>query len=181
MSKINKLCLMIFTLLCFIAIGVCVIVDYAINNQITWGIYPILSVIFGYLIITPLFLKKQGIIISLCSLTITILPYLYLLEKVIPNQEWFYPLAFLISVVSIIGIWITYFICKVLKIDLWNKILIVILMWGVILAPIINNITDGTRYLSFQNFINVFAALILAAACGIYGYARKIKIKNNTL
>ena len=171
----KKIWLMIFTLMCIIAMGVCAIVDYAINNAITWGYIPLLSIVFGYLIIMPMFAKKHNIVLSLSSLTITILPFLYFMEKVVPVKEWFYSLALPISVVSIVGIWISYLAWHFLKISEWYKSSILIFMWGLIISPIINHISDGLPYISFQNFINVFSCLVIVIVCGMYGYIKTSK------
>ena len=40
----RRMSFILFTLLCFIAVGVCIIVNYAIDRQITWAAYPIISV-----------------------------------------------------------------------------------------------------------------------------------------
>ena len=173
----KKLCLMIFTLMCIVAMGVCVIVDYAINNAITWGTIPMLSITFGYLIIIPLFAKKYKIELSLCALTITILPFLYFMEKFVPVKDWFYSIALSISIVSIAGIWITYTICRFFKISVWYNSAILIFMWGAIISPIINHIADGLPYISFQNFTNVFSCLIVSIICIICGYIKTTKKK----
>jgi len=173
--KNQQLWLMIFTVLCVIALGTCIIVDFAINNAITWGKTPVLSIVFGYLIITPMFAKKHKIELSLCMLTITILPFLYFMEKSVPVKGWFYSIAWPTSVVSMVGAWLTYMICRFFKINWWYKSAILIFMWGAIISPIINHIADGLPYISFQNFINLFSSLVISAVLGICGYIRTKK------
>ena len=181
MLKNKKLWLMVFALSCFIAIGTCVIVDLAINRKITWGMYPILSIPFGFLIITPLIAKKNGMVLSLSSLTISILPFLYLIEKITPVKEWFCPLGLPITIFSIITIWISYFILRFLKINVWYKVAIVVFICGVIMSPITNyfisasNLAEGNS--SLNTFINIFSCVVLAAVFGICGYIKTMKKK----
>lgn len=176
-SKDKKLLLMIFTLLCIIAMGVCAIVDYRINNAITWAYIPILSVIFGYLITIPMFAKKHKLVLFLSTVTITILPFLYLMEKAVTLKDWFYPVALPICIATIIGVWISYLLCHFLKISGWYKSAFLIFMWGAIIPPIINHISDGLPYMSLQNFTNVFSGLVISLACVIYGYIKTRKNK----
>ena len=179
MLKNKKLWVMVFALSCFIAIGMCVIVDLAINSEITWGMYPILSIPFGVFIITPLFAKKNGIALALSSLTVFILPFLYLIEKITPIKEWFYPLGLPITISSIITVWILYLMLRFFKINVWYKVSIVTFVCGVIMTPITNyfistsNFAEGNSLLN--TIINIFSCVVLTAVFGIYGYTKTIK------
>jgi hypothetical protein len=106
---------MIFTVMCIIAMGVCAIVDIAINRTVTWTYIPVLSIAFGYAIIMPMFAKTHKIELTLCALTITILPFLYFMEKIVWAKDWFHEIALPISVVSVSGMWISYLICRFFK------------------------------------------------------------------
>lgn len=174
----KKIIFMIFTLMCIMAVGICLIVDYAINGTITWSDISVLSIIFGYLIIMPTFTNKNKILLFLLTLTITILPFLYLMEMSIPIKEWFYSLAIPVSIIGICGIWISYFVCCFFEISEWYKAAILIFIVGAIMSPIINHIIDGLPYYSLQNYINVFSSLVVSLACTIYGYIKNSKIKN---
>ena len=179
MLKNKKLWLMIFALGCFIAIGVCIIVDFAINGEITWGIYPLLSILFGFFIIAPLFAKKNGMVLSLSSVTIFIVPFLYFIEKVTLTREWFYSLGLPIAITGIITLWVLYLSLRRSKINTWYKVSIVIFVCGVIATPITNyfvsisNIAGGNSLLN--TFINIYSCVILSAVFGICGYIKTTK------
>ena len=181
MLKNKKLWLRVFALGCFIAIGACVITDLAINSKITWGMYPILSIPFGFFIIVPLTAKKNGIVLSLGSLTVLILPFLYLTDKITPVKDWFYPLGLPIAVSSVIMVWSSYIILRFVKINTWYKAAIVVFMCGVIMSPITNcfigksNLAEGNSPLN--TFINIFSCVVLTAVFGICGYMKTTKKK----
>ena len=175
MIKDRKLLFMIFTIACFIAVGVCYIVDNAINKQVTWSAYPLLSILFGWLSISPVFIKKHGIISSLCASTLLVIPYIYFIEKITPVNNWFIPLGLPSAITGIITIWVIYLLFRFLKISIWYKEAISILLAGVIASPIINYYVDAflnEKTSSLNLFINIFSCAVTSAVLGIIGYIK---------
>lgn len=181
MFKNKKITFMLFTLVCFIAMGVCLIVDMAITQQITWSAYPLLSIPFGWIAITPLFIKKYGKFLCPCVLTLSVLPYLYFIEKITPVSDWFFSLGLPLAVTGIVIGWIIYFLFLFLKISTWYKAAISVFLAGVVATPITNHFVNAYAQIepSFLNdFINIFSCVIVSAILGILGY---IKNKAKTL
>lgn len=181
MLKNRKLIFMLFSLACFIAMGVCLIVDVAITHTITWAAYPLLSIPFGWMIPSSLLMKKHGIILCPCVLTILGLPYLYLLEKLTPVSDWFFPLGLPSAITGILLGWAIYGLFRFIKINIWYKAAISVLLAGVIASPVINHFVDaftgtGPSFLSY--FINIFSCVVAASVLGIIGY-RKKQSENN--
>lgn len=166
---------MILALICIIAMGICAMVDYVLNDKITWSAVPIVSIVFGYGVILSLFVKKRKSLKFLLAITIAILPYLYLLEFMLPIKDWYYALAVPITMVALIGLWLSYFIYRYLRINDWYKAAIFVFMWAGVLSPIINHIANDLPYLSFQNFTNYFSSSVISLLCIIYGYIRSTK------
>jgi len=97
----------------------------------TWLIFPVLSLIFGWGVFLPLILKgKPGLTISLALLTTLILPFLLILE-LWTGGHWFVTIAFPIGVGAIAYVWLLYAIFKKIK-DIWNAISLAIIGGGVI-------------------------------------------------
>lgn len=97
----------------FAAIAVCIICNLAIDKTMTWLVYPVCSLIFGWGVLIPIIFKKSdGIIYSLIILTAMILPFLLILELWTDPNTWFIPLAFPISLIGIVCIWLLYFMWK---------------------------------------------------------------------
>jgi len=175
----KKLIFMLFTLACFIAMGVCLIVDMAITKQITWSAYPLISIPFGWIAVSPLFIKKYGKILCPCALTLLILPYLYFLEKITPVSDWFFTLGLPSAVIGIVVGWIIYFLFRFIRINIWYKVAISVFLAGVVASPIINHFVNAytqTEPSFLNDFINVFSCIIVSAILGILGY-RKTKAR----
>ena len=150
MTKSRKLIFLSFSFACVISIVVCIIVDFAINGHSTWSAYSILSVPFGWLIVSPTIIKKRGIILSLCSLTLFVLPFLYLLERITPVTNWFAPVGIPSAAVGIPTIWVIYLLFRFLKINLWYKSAIAVFLTGVIANPLIGYYVDMYLFSKMQ-------------------------------
>ena len=176
----SKIIFMLFTLLCFLAVGVCIIVNYAINEQITWAAYPIISVPLGWSIITPLLFRKYTI--ALCVLTVMVNPFLYFMDKITPAPDWFCELGLPSAIAGIVFFWVNYLLFRFIKISIWYKVAISFFFGGAI-TPIINYFADrfsGTEMSALNLFINIFSCLFVSALFWIIGYMKnKIKSSGN--
>jgi len=170
--KMRKLIFMSFSLLCFIAVGVCLIVNTAIDRQITWAAYPLISIPFGWAIISLLLVKKYGTALLLCSLTLLSLPYLYFLSKITPVTDWFLPLGVPSAAAGIITCWILFFLFRYIKINIWYKAAFSIFWLGAVVAPVINYFADiyvGDAPFQWYRLLSVFVSIIAAAVVGMLG------------
>ncbi|MCL2488731.1 MAG: hypothetical protein FWE80_08615 [Oscillospiraceae bacterium] len=183
MIKSRKLIFMLFTLACFIAMGTCLIVDIAINQQITWAAYPLLSIPFCWIILSPLLIKRYGKILAPCVLTLAVLPFLYFLAPITPAGDWFLPLGLPSAVAGIISGWMLYVLFLFTKINIWYKSAVSVFLLGVIVSPVISHFADayaGTEPSFLSYFINIFSCAIVSAILGILGY-QKTKAKVGSL
>lgn len=89
-----------------IGIMVCFICNIAMSGNLTWSLIPISSIIFAWVISFPsIIIGKKGIVISLISLSVFIVPYLFLLSSLIKVKEVF-SIGTVMAVVSIVFLWI---------------------------------------------------------------------------
>ena len=101
----NKLYFSIFTIICLIVVIVCVICDLAISKTLTWSLIPISTITFAWLILLPsMMCKKKIVITTLLSLTIFIIPFLYILSVLIKNTE-ILSIGAIMSVIGLIYLW----------------------------------------------------------------------------
>lgn len=169
----SKIILMIFTLLCIIGAGVSVIVNYAINGRITWASYPVISVSLGWLIITPLIFRKY--ITALCVLTVTVSPFLYLMNKITPAPDWFWKLGLPVAVIGVVVFWVIYLLYRFTKINLWYKAAITLFIAGVVADPAVDVFVNKfletePSLISVSSIISAFSCLFVAALLWIFGY-----------
>lgn len=169
----RKINFMIFTLLCFLAIGICMIVNYAIDKQITWAAYPMISVPLGWSVITPLLFKKYTV--ALCVLTVTVSPFLYFLDQITPVPSWFCRLGLPSAIIGVVFLWVIYLLFRFIRISPWYKVAISFLLAGVMVNPMISYLADqfsGTKPSVFNFIINTFSYLTVSAIFWILGYTR---------
>jgi hypothetical protein len=177
--KNKTLILMLFTLACFVAAGACLIVDMATNQQITWAFCPFLSIAFGWAVLSPLSLKKHGLLLSLGAVTLLILPYLYLLGKITTTMDWFVPVGLPSAIAGIIALWVLFLLFRFAKMNIWGKLAISIFISGVVISPVVNYFVDmhmGQNPFSWDIFLTIMVAVIVSAVLGILGY---MKLKPN--
>ncbi|MCL1834663.1 MAG: DUF6320 domain-containing protein [Oscillospiraceae bacterium] len=166
----RKLFFQVFSICCFIAVLTCIIVNVAIDRRITWSAYVILSVAFGWLVVSPVFIRKYGIVLSLCSIMLYVLPYLLLLEKITPVDGWFMPLGLPSGIIGIIAMWVFYLLFRFVRISPWFKAAIVVFICGAAINPLIQRYTDSflnetqpffLRVINYAAYVAVTVALVI--------------------
>lgn len=96
----------LFSVSLLIGIMVCLICDFAISGNLTWSLIPVISIIFAWAVTFPgIKLGKRGIIVSLLSLSVFIIPYLFFLSRLI-NAEEVFSIGAAMSVAAIPFLWI---------------------------------------------------------------------------
>ncbi len=92
-----------------LGIAVCIICDMAITGHLTWSLYVISSCIFTWLVFFPLVKKGvKGIRICLVSLSVLIIPFLFVLSRIIGENTIMMPISIRVSLLSIVWIWLVY-------------------------------------------------------------------------
>lgn len=176
-DKRLKIAFMIFSLACFVAAGVCLICNYAINRGVTWAAYPLLCIPFAWIIAAPLMLApKHRTVFSLSVFSVLVFPFLYLLQTLTPVSGWFWPLAAPIAAVSVPSFWLTLWLAKIW----WTKKLLLgaflLIFYGIFVSGAVRYFVSSflnTDFFSFDIMINILACISTAALFGIIGYARR--------
>ena len=174
----RKISFMLFTLACFIGAGVCLIVDMAINRHVVWSSYPLLSIALGWLVLSPLLIKKHGLVVSMGAASLLTVPFLYLLNKITPGGDWFQPVGLPSAVIGVAALWAFYCLFRFAKFNLWYKFAVAVFLSAVVVSPAINRFVD--IYLqaptdSLNLVINLFSGVAAAAFLAIMGYASNQK------
>lgn len=112
----NRIILIIVSLLLFIGAVVCAICDLAISKTLTWSLIPISSIVFVWIILFPIIsFGKKGICGSLIVLSISIIPYLYIVNSLIENNEMIFTIGSKMALIGIIYLWCIFALFKILK------------------------------------------------------------------
>jgi len=161
MYKHSKPILVSFSVACLIAVFTCLIVNFAIDRQITWAAYALLAVPFGWGVLSPLAIKKFGPPLSLLSLTLLTLPFLYVLDRITPVDSWFAPLGIPSAAAGLVAAWVFYLLFRFVKINNWYKSAITVFIAGVVVNPVVNYYVD--RFVIDQP--SMLSTILTAAGC----------------
>ena len=142
MSHTKKILFMLFTLMCFIAVGTCLIVDFAITRTVTWSGISIASIVLGWCITFPLLLDKFQIPLALTTLSVLVFPYLWYMAKVTSVNSWFVKIGVPIGIIGVVLMWVIYLLYRFVKIHVLYKSAIAVLLSTVIASPMTNHIVN---------------------------------------
>lgn len=162
-----------FSATLLIGIMVCLICNIAISGNLTWSLIPVSSIIFAWVISFPsTILGKRGIIVSLISLSVFIIPYLFLLGSLLKAKEVF-SVGAAMAVVSIVFLWIivAVFKCTRKLVALGTTFLLAI-PFMIIVNVILSKMIEEPVF-DVWDMLSIFMLLILAFASFICDYAKK--------
>lgn len=125
-----------------LAIFICVICDFAVHRALTWSLYPIVSVVFAWLVLTPaLQFKKHPAIAGLVSLSIFVVPFLASLQG-ITGEKMVLAIGAPCSLIGLAYLWSAAALFSFHRLGRWNAT-----AWALLLAipvsGLINGIVDG--------------------------------------
>ena len=105
-----------FRLLPFIGIAVCAICDTAISRSFTWSLYPISAIVFTWLVFIPMIkFGKKGVCGSLLMCSIFIVPFLYVLHRLIRVSDLFFPVSINMAFIGVVYLWCIFFLFRVFR------------------------------------------------------------------
>lgn len=154
----------------------CLICNIAISGNLTWSLIPVSSVVFAWVVSFPsIILGKKGMLISLISFSVFVIPYLFLLSRLIKVKEVF-SVGAIMAAASILFLWV--------MAAIWNRVgktgkliaLGMIFLLAIPFVVIINVILSRMivePVLDIWDMLSIFILLILALISFICGYAKK--------
>lgn len=176
-KSIQNICTGAFSLLLLVSIAVCAICDMAISHSFTWSLYPISSIIFAWLVFTPIIrFSEKGICGSLISCSIFIVPFLYVLNKLIGNSNLFFPISIRISFIGVVYLWIIFILFKILKARKFLATVISLLLaipGDILIYFTISKMTSET--FDVWNIVTFFIIILTASAFFILDFIAKKK------
>jgi len=174
-SKLGKILATILSISLLIAVCTSVIVNVAVNQQLSWSLIVTASCIFsGCILLPPLVLKNRGLIYSLCLLTLLIIPFLAEIELAtsgkVTSSGWVWGIGFPVSVTWLAIIWIILFLYKKLKLSIWFNFCICLLFCipaQIVTNYIIDRFTDSAMDANSRTINTVSSVIFMLAASGI--------------
>lgn len=102
-----------FSALLLLGILVCAICDVAISGTFTWSKYPISSILFAWFILVPVIkCGKKGILGSLIAISVLILPFLYVISRIVGGNNPIMAIGIRTALSSIVYLWCVYLFFK---------------------------------------------------------------------
>lgn len=172
----NVIISILFSVTLFIGIMVCLICNIAISGNLTWSLIPVSSIIFAWVISFPsIILGKRGIIVSLISLSIFVVPYLFLLSILINTKEVF-SIGAVIAAASIVFLWIITAVFnrigKKRKLAALGITFLLVIPFMFIINIILSKMIAEPIF-DVWDMLSIFILLILAFVSFIFDYAKK--------
>ena len=159
----RMLVFVIISMSCFVAMGVCAVVDFAITGGFSWSLYPILSIAFAWLLCTPLLTKSNSLAKWIFPPTMLILPYLFLLGRVSPITGWLVGVSIPLAALSIIALWVCFFVSKKLTYNSWYLSAALIFIIGSVVSPITTLLSVNFVGMEFliSDFVSSLISLVV--------------------
>lgn len=172
----NTIISILFSVTLLTGIMVCLICNIAISGNLTWSLIPVSSIVFAWVISFPsIILGKKGIIASFLSLSVFILPYLFLLGSLIKVKEVF-SIGAVMVVVSIVFLWII--VAVFIRIGKERKLIalgitfLLSIPFLIIINVLLSRMIDEP-VLDVWDMLSIFILLIFAFVSFICDHAKK--------
>ncbi len=170
----NVILSILFSATLLIGIMVCLICDIAISGNLTWSLIPVSSIIFAWLITFPSIIwGKRGITVSLISLSIFIVPYLFLLSCLLKTKEVF-SVGAVTAAASIVFLWIIFAVFKRMerKLAALGTAFLSAIPFMIIVNVILSKMIEVPVF-DVWDMMSIFMLLILAFVSFICDHAKK--------
>ncbi len=114
--NLRKLFAAAFSLSLLLGMIICVICDLAISGKLTWSLFPVSAIIFAFPVFFPaIAFERRGILGSLIALSALIVPFLYVLDRLIGNCALLLPIGVRMAAIGVLYLWAVFALFQRLK------------------------------------------------------------------
>lgn len=171
----NTIISIVYAVTLVIGILVCFICDVATSGMLSWSLITFCSILFAWIALFPMILLgKKGIFVSLVSVSVFIIPLMYILSILLKVREVF-QIGTAMSVIALIFLWVIFAVHHRLK----NRKFLAMGITFLLAIPLMLSINITLSKMIHEpvidagDIIAVFIFTILAFAFIIGDYARK--------
>ncbi|MCI8774725.1 MAG: helix-turn-helix domain-containing protein [Lachnospiraceae bacterium] len=166
----------LFSVTLLTGIMVCIICNLAISGNLTWSLIPVSSIVFAWVISFPgILLGKKGIAMSFISLSVFIIPYLYLMSRLL-NARAVFSVGSAIAFVAILFLWLIFAVFnrigKTQKLIALGTSFLLAIPFMFVINAVLSKMT-AEPILDVWDMLTVFLLLIFAFVFFICDYAKK--------
>lgn len=183
MTKKNHILLFTFSAVFLMGAAIPCICDMAISGKLTWSLISLLSVVFSWLIFIPIIaIGKKGIVWSLTSLSMFILPYLYILSDLV-NTKSVFSIGAITAIISDVYLWIVFAVIKLIgakKLQTYGIVSLSAIPYLLIMNFALSKLI-AEPFIDIWDILTVFLLLIVSISFLIRGFVKNdtADIKNN--
>lgn len=165
----------VYTVTMAIGALVCCICDVSISGMLTWSLITLSSILFTWIAsFSVIFLGKRGISVSMVSISIFIIPFMYILSILIKVKEVF-SIGAIMSIITLVFLWMIFVLYHRLR---ERKLLAaeITFMFAIPFTLLVNIILSkiiGEPVIDIWDILSMFILLIIAVAFIIGDYARR--------
>jgi transcriptional regulator with XRE-family HTH domain len=146
------------TIIFLCAVFICIICNVAVSGSVDWALYPAGGLCVAWLVIVPLIkAKKHRALAALTGLSVSVMPFLFLVEFLLPVKGWVIPLALPIVLMAVPSLYITTLVWAYSKMNRFYALALTCLLLGVAANLAINQWV--ARYVNESN-INISNIII---------------------
>jgi len=132
-SKTNEKPVLIISGIFLLASMVCLIINYSVNQSISWSLYPIGALVMLWAMIVPMLLmhshRSLGFFIGLAT---TLIPFLFLIQSQTKAKGWVIQLALPIAVLSLVALGVSLLCFSYMKTNKFYPVALTIFLFGVV-------------------------------------------------
>ena len=176
-NNLNKnvvICL-IYSLTLMVGIMVCVICDIALSGRLTWSLIPMSAITFAWVISFPvIILGRRGIAGSMISLSLFILPFLYLLSRLIKRYSVF-SIGARMAVIALIYLWLVFLLFRRFpgrRLAVWGISVLLLVPLQFVINAVLSKIT-AEPFMDIWDILSTFILFIVAFSIFVCDYARR--------
>ena len=109
-------CAVAFSLLLLAGSAACAVINAAVSGKLTWAPFPIVSMAFAWLVFFPVLKAgKKGLFGALLALSVFILPFLYVLSRLLKSNGNILAAGAPTAALSVVFLWSVFALLKRLK------------------------------------------------------------------
>lgn len=158
---------------------VCLLVNFCVNRAFTWSVFPVASLLLCFVVLIPIFfLKKHRTLTALGVLLIAVIPFLFVIERMVGAGRWVIPLAIPIAVLTILSSMAVLWLFLYTRVDRLIAIAVSFLILGVGVNLAINEIVINFVGRRIENISVMITAICFAAAAVVLGVIGFLRRKN---
>lgn len=179
-KEINNRTLFIITSLFLLMSVVCLTINYSVNRSINWSLFPIGAFILIWATILPLLImqknKASGLFVGL---TITLIPFLFLIQNQATVKGWVIPLALPIAGLSLLGFGVCLIAFAHIKSNKFYPVALTVFLFGVIvnfgISIIVSRFLNENNVIDISKVSTMAGSVILSLILIVIGYIKRNK------